>query len=163
LAVAIDHFSRRVMGVAVFDQQPSSNEVRTFLGRAIRKAGTAPRHLISDQGKQFIAEGFREWCQRRGIRQRFGAVGKYGSIAVIERFIRPMKNECTRRLIVPCHHTTIRRELALYVDWYNKQRPHDWLDGATPDEILCGGGEQVVNHDMSRGGIGREDRPALRL
>ncbi len=135
VAVVIDHYARRIMGFAIFENQPSSLEVRTFLGRAAATAGTAPKHLISDQGKQFKADGFQEWCKRRSIGQRFGAVGKCGSIAVIERFIRTMKNECTRRLLVPYQRDALRKELTLYVDWYNVHRPHDTLDGATPDEV----------------------------
>jgi transposase InsO family protein len=135
IAVAVDHYSRRVMGFAVLQQQPTSLAVRTFLGRTIRQAGAAPRHLITDQGKQFRDESFGRWCRRRGIRQRFGAVGKYGSIAVVERLIRSIKNECTRRLLVPYHRYTFCRELALYVEWYNRHRPHEVLDGATPEEI----------------------------
>ena len=47
-----------------------------------------------------------------------------------------MKTECTRRLLlVPYQRTALRRELALYVDWYNGHRPHDTLDTTTPDEI----------------------------
>ena len=89
------------MGVAVFESLPSSQEVRAFLGRAAHSAGKAPTHLITDHGTQFTDDGFRKWCDRRGIRQRFGAIGKYGSIAVVERFIRTMKSECTRRLLIP--------------------------------------------------------------
>ena len=135
IAVAVDHYSRRIMGFAVFEIQPTSAAVRDFLGRAIGRTGARPRHLITDQGIQFIAAGFRKWCRRRGIRQRFGAVGKYGSIAVVERLIRSLKNECTRRLIVPYGRTAFRHELALYIDWYNYDRPHEALDGATPEEI----------------------------
>jgi transposase InsO family protein len=135
IAVAVDHYSRRMMGFAVFHQQPTSLAVRTFLGRAIRQAGTVPRHLITDQGKQLRDESFGRWCRRRGIRQRFGAVGKYGSIAVIERLIRSIKNECTRRLLVPYDRDAFRRELALYINWFNRNRPHEVLDGATPEEI----------------------------
>jgi transposase InsO family protein len=69
-----------------------------FLGRVIRKAGAAPKYLITDHGKQFAADTIKRWCRRRGIGQRFGAVGKYGSLAVIERLIRTIKDECTRRL-----------------------------------------------------------------
>jgi putative transposase len=138
VAVAIDHYSRRVMGFTVFESMPSSDEVRAFFGRACRSAGTAPKHLISDHGSQFNDDGFRQWCRRRGIRQRFGAVGKYGSIAVVERLIRSIKNECTRRLLVPHQRDGFRRELALYVTWYNEHRPHDTLDSATPEEIYHG-------------------------
>ena len=89
-----------------------------------------------DQGTQFIANGFGRWCRRQGIRHRFGALGKYGSLAVIERSMRTLKSECTRRLIlVPYRLARFEQELALYFSWYNGHRPHSWLRGATPDEI----------------------------
>jgi transcriptional regulator with XRE-family HTH domain len=50
LAVAIDHYSRRVMGIAVSRALPSSTSVRRFLEAAFRGAGEIPRDLISDQG-----------------------------------------------------------------------------------------------------------------
>src|SRR5207249_5363351 len=99
VAIVVDHFSRRVMGVAVFTKEPSSKQVRTLLDRAIAIAGAGPRHLITDQGIQFTAKGFGRWCRRLDIKQRFGAVGKFGSIAIIERVIRTLKSECTRRLV----------------------------------------------------------------
>jgi transposase InsO family protein len=136
LAVAVDHSSRRVMGFAVYRVLPSSAAVQRFLENVIRMTGKRPHHLISDHGKQFIAKGFRRWCKGRGIQLRFGALGKYGSLAVIERSIRTVKTECTRRLIlVPYRLVAFKRELELYFDWYNGHRPHGWFRGATPDEI----------------------------
>jgi transposase InsO family protein len=136
LAVAVDHFSRRVMGFAVYRSLPSSAAVRRFLEGVFSRVGHQPRHLISDQGTQFIAREFRRWCRRRGICHRFGAVGKYGSLAVIERCIRTLKSECTRRLIlVPYRFATFEQELALYFSWFNGHRPHTRLRTATPDEI----------------------------
>src|SRR5262249_46381605 len=99
LTVAVDHFSRRVMGFAVYRALPSSTPVQRFLENVIRMTGKRPHHLISDHGKQFIAKGFRRWCRGREIQHRFGALGKYGSLAVIERSIRTVKTECTRRLV----------------------------------------------------------------
>jgi transposase InsO family protein len=87
-AVAVDHFSRRIMGLAVHAQQPTSAAVRAFLGHTICKTGAEPKYFITDQGKQFVSAAFRRWCHRRGIRQRFWAIGRYGSLAVVERFIR---------------------------------------------------------------------------
>lgn len=43
VALVIDHFSRRVMGFAVFKYQPSSLQIRSFLARAIHTTGEAPR------------------------------------------------------------------------------------------------------------------------
>ena len=88
--------------------------------------------------KQFFCGTFKRWCRRRSIRPRFGAVGKHGSIAIIERFIRPMKSECTRRILVPFDLTAVRRELSLYVGWYNEHRPQAGLGGRTPLEVYQG-------------------------
>jgi putative transposase len=132
----VDHFSRRVMGFSVYRALPSSASVRRFLERLFRSAGNKPLRLISDQGTQFIEKGFRRWCHRHGIQHRFGAVGKYGSLAVIERSMRTLKSECTRRLtLVPYRLAGFEQELALYLTWHNGHRPHSWLRGATPDEV----------------------------
>jgi len=124
------------MGFAVFCGEPSSVAIRRFLEGVSRSVGQQPRHLISDQSTQFGARGFRRWRRRRGIRHRFGAVGKYGSLAVIERCIRTLKSECTRLpILVPFGLACFRQELALYCTWHNGHRPHTRLDGATPDEV----------------------------
>lgn len=91
LAVVIDQYSRRVTGITVYGKQPTAEQVKHFLARVIARAGRAPKHLISDRGSQFTDGAFQSWCRRRGIGQRFGAVGQHGSIAVVERFIRTLK------------------------------------------------------------------------
>jgi putative transposase len=139
VAVVIDHFSRRAIGSAHFKKEPTARELTHWLGRVSRKLGCWPGHIITDHGPQFTAEEFGAWCRRHGIQQRFGAIGKYGSLAVIERFIRSMKNECTRILpIVPLARTAFGRELDSYIAWYNAERPHSRFGASTPDEIYFG-------------------------
>ncbi len=121
VAVVVDHFSRRA------------------LGGVRRRIKRWPAHLITDHGVQFTAEEFDAFCVRRGIQQRFGAIGKYGSLAVIERFIKSMKNEWTRLLpIVPLAQTAFGRELDHYVTWFNAERPHSRFGARTPDELYFG-------------------------
>jgi putative transposase len=117
---------------------PSSAAVQAFLDLTIRRHRAQPDHLITDHGKQFTAKTFARWCRRRSIRRRFGAVGKYGSIAVIERFIRTMKNECTRRILVPGRLADFHQELTWFAAWYNAERPHSGLGTRTPDEVYFG-------------------------
>jgi hypothetical protein len=127
------------MGVAAFPKQPTSKVVQRFLDRVIAEAGVAPDHMITDKGSQFVARTFRRWCRRWRVRQRFGAVGKYGSIAVVERLVRTLKSECSRRLIVvTLRQTAIEYELALWRGWHNANRPHEWLGTRTPDEVYFG-------------------------
>jgi len=132
VAFILDHFTRRLVAFSVFPAEPSAAAITTFLQRACAAAGQAPKHLISDQGPQFTAEVFKQSCKALSIKQRFGAVGHYGSIAVIERFIRSFKDECIRFISVPLVPDSFRKEIELYGLWYNVYRPHERLKGQTP-------------------------------
>ncbi len=159
VAFVIDHFSRRIMAATAFKKQPTSEEVRSFLGRAIAKVKrdtlyqascaqaarrtsqprrwkTAPKYIVCDRGSQFDCSGFRTWCKRKGIKPpRYGAIGKHGSIAVVERAILTIKCLLSCLLLVPYRRDAFSGELASIVEWYNEHRPHAWLDGRTPNEV----------------------------
>ena len=138
LAVVLDHYSRRALGLALFRSAPTSVDLRTFLGRTILAVGSAPRHLISDKGRQFFpSKRYRRWCKRHGIKPRFGAVGQHGSIAVIERFIRTLK-EALRFEAVLTRRSIMLRNLVRSIEWYNEQRPHSGRGGCTPNELYFG-------------------------
>ena len=139
LAITVDHFSRSAFGYFLFKRQPTSEKVRQFLSRLIANVGAAPKHLVTDRGVQFTCDAFDPWCRRQGISHRKGAVGKSGSIAVVERFIRTLKDQCTRLLpVVPLARRALQHDLSLFLLLYNVHRPHMTLKGATPDEIYCG-------------------------
>ena len=129
---------RHITGFAVFSGSPSSEEIQTFLARVIRASRSTPRYIVTDKGKQFWCRSFKRWCKRRGIRPRYGAVGEPASIAIVERFNRSMKQECTRCLLVPLSLDAMRRDIGLYATWYNTQRPHMTLAGKTPREVYEG-------------------------
>ena len=138
IAVVVDHTSRLVVGFAVFRNRPASAEVCTFLSRVIERTGSKPSYLVTDKGKEFFCRRFKRWCRRRSIRPRFGAVGEHGSIAIVERFIRSMKSECTRRITVPFRLDATRHEITCYATWFNEHRPHSGLGGRTPLEVFMG-------------------------
>jgi hypothetical protein len=94
--------------------------------------------LISDKGRQcFPSRGYRRWCRQHDIRPRFGAIGQHGSIAVVERFIRTLK-EAFRFTMVTTRWHKMRADLALWIDWYDEHRPHFGLNGRTPNEVYFG-------------------------
>jgi transposase InsO family protein len=138
VAVVIDHYSRRLIAVAVFPQKPDSVAVCRFLGSVVRCTHSTPNYLVCDKDKVFWCAGFKHWCRDKEIRLRFGAMGKHGSLAVVERNIRTLKDECTRRILVPQTQRGFRRELASFLEWYNEYRPHMRLDGRTPNEVYFG-------------------------
>ncbi len=49
-----------------------------------------------------------------------------------------MKNECTRRILVPLAMEAMRRELTVYLAWFNEHRPSQALGGRTPKEVCEG-------------------------
>ncbi|MDP7533656.1 MAG: integrase core domain-containing protein [SAR202 cluster bacterium] len=139
VAVVIDHFSRRIINVGVFANRPDCRAVCVCLGWTVRRANTPPKYIICDRDSIFDCAAFRRWVKRQGVQPpRYGAVGKHGSIAVVERLIRSLKDECTRRTLLPPKREACRRELLSFIDWYNEHRPHTTLDGQTPNEVYFG-------------------------
>ncbi len=134
LVVVLDLFSRFPLAFGIFQKEPTANQVLDVLDRAMRRHGR-PRHFVSDQGSQFTAAVFRETLDALSIGQRFGAIGQYGSIAIIERFWRTLKELLGIRLWPPLSaaHLEARTELAL--TYYSTLRPHQGLGGATPAEV----------------------------
>jgi hypothetical protein len=96
-------------------------------------------YIVSDHGTQFQSE-YRAWCDMNGVKPRFGAIGKHGSIALTERCIRSLKDECLRLILVPYRLEAMISELELYVGWFNEHRPHQGLGGKTPSEPFEGKG-----------------------
>jgi len=160
VAVVMDHFSRSIVGRGIFDKQPTAGEVCGVLERSVRDAAAAPRHIISDQGPQF-QKTYRAWCTARGAKPRFGAIGQHGSIAVIERFMRSLKDESMRRVVLPMSVRGIERELDAYLLWYDEYRPHQSLGGRTPGEVLRGEGKE--HGERIRAHHAPHERAPLRL
>ena len=135
-AVVVDHYSRRIMKLGVFADHPDCRTICAMLGHTIRQAGAAPKYIVCDRDSIFHCDAFQSGVKRKGIKSpRYGAIGKHGSIAVVERLILTLKNECTRRMVVPLRRVAFRRDLHYFQLWYNGHRPHMTLGGATPDEV----------------------------
>ncbi len=138
IGVVLDHFSRSVVAWRLYLSQPSAKQVCSLLEKARRNAGVAPKHIVTDRGPQF-AKKYKAWCKRRGVKPRFGAIGKSGSIAIIERFFRSLKDEMLWRLpVLMLSLPRMRAEVSAYIEWYHEHRPHMALGGATPAEFRDG-------------------------
>ena len=134
--VAIDHFSRKVVACCPLEG-PNAGWVVGAMEEAFLQHG-APRHLIGDQEKVFISDAFQELLIPWDVKQRFGAVGRHGSIAVTERAILTLKYERLKRVPVVRgldHLAQLLRDFAIY---YNEYRGHAALGGAVPSVIHRG-------------------------
>jgi transposase InsO family protein len=137
LVVVLDLHSRFPLAFGVFRREPSTDQVLEVLGRAMRRHGR-PRHFVSYRGSQFTAAVFRQTLDAHSIKQRFGAIGQYGSIAVIERFWRSLKALLGTRLSPPLSADHLEARVRLALEYYSSLRPHQGLGGATPAEIYFG-------------------------
>jgi putative transposase len=135
LAVVFDAFSRMPLAAGIFRSEPSAEAILQLIGTAASIHGS-PRHYISDQGSQFTSALFRRTLERLGVRQRFGAIGKTGSIALIERLWRTLKDTLALRSLKPLVVADCRRRVELGLFHYAWLRPHEALGGATPAEIF---------------------------
>jgi transposase InsO family protein len=137
LAVVFDVFSRLPLAARVFYSEPTSQDIAGLFEGAARRFGP-PRHSVSDQRPQFTAEVFRRALERRGVRHRYGAIGKSGSIAVFERFFRTLKTLAQTRELPPLVKADLERRLAVAFVYYAWLHPDQGLGGGTPAEHFLG-------------------------
>jgi transposase InsO family protein/DNA-binding transcriptional regulator YiaG len=133
VAVVFDAFSRMPLSVWVFSKEASALEIARFVSKAARRHGR-PAHFISDHARCFTGEIFRRKLLLLGVKQRFGAVGKKGSIALIERLWRTLKDTLGLRLLRPSVAEDLMEKVELGLLHYAHFRPHQGLGGATPAE-----------------------------
>jgi hypothetical protein len=100
--------------------------------------------MVCDRDSVFDCDAFRRWIKRKGIRPtRYGAVGRHGSVAVVERFILTLKQILHLLPLIPLRrasfrYESFRYELIAITEWYNEHRPHVTLGGKTPNEVYEG-------------------------
>lgn len=137
LAVVFDVFSRFPLAARVFPREPSGSDLADLFQRSVQRFGP-PTHFVSDQGSQFTSESFHKTIQHAHVSHRFGALGKVGSIALIERLWRSAKSLLGLRLLPPLTQRELERRVQLALFYYAYLRPHQALEGATPAEIYFG-------------------------
>jgi transposase InsO family protein len=135
--VGIDHYSRMVTTTCSLEG-PNAGWVTTALDTAFARCG-APKYIITDQEAVFTGEAFRELLWKWGPKQRFGAVGQHGSIAVTERAILTLKHEWLNRVALIRGLDHLSGLLDDFGTWYNSYRGHTTLGGARPAVIYRGG------------------------
>jgi transposase InsO family protein/DNA-binding XRE family transcriptional regulator len=163
VAVVFDAFSRMPLSARVFSKEASAVEIARLVSRTARRHGR-PAHFISDQARCFKGQAFRQKLKRLGVKQRFGAIGKKGSIALIERLWRTLKDTLGLRLMGPLVAEDLMAKIEMGLLHYAHFRPHQGLDGATPAEIYFGwtpAHRSAIPPPRGRPGEGPMDSPFL--
>jgi putative transposase len=137
IAVAFDVFSRMPLSARIFSKEPLAGDMASFVSRTAKRHGR-PAHFVSDRGRCFTGHVFRRALERLGVKPRFGAIGKKGSIALIERLWRTLKDTLGLRLLRPLVAEDLMEKVELGLLHYAHFRPHQALGGVTPAEIYFG-------------------------
>lgn len=130
LIAVIDWYSRRVLSWRL------SNTLTTdfcleAVSEAITRFGT-PEIFNTDQGSQFTSSDFTGLLINNGIKISMDGKGCWRDNVFVERLWRSVKYE---EVYLKAYDTVTaaRDNIGTYLAFYNSRRPHQSLDGKTPD------------------------------
>ena len=131
LAVVLDWFSRRVLAWRLSITMESSFCVAA-LEDAMARYGK-PDVFNTDQGSQFTAAAFTDVLAEKGITISMDGKGAWRDNVFVERLWRSVKYE---EVYLRAYESVsdARSSIGRYLDFYNTRRPHQSLDGGTPDQ-----------------------------
>jgi len=135
LVAVLDWATRRVLAWRL------SNTLTTdvcldALEAALREYG-CPEILNTDQGSQFTSSAFVALVQQSGIRLSMDGKGAWRDNLFVERLWKTVKYE---EVYLHAYDSVseAQHNLARYFTFYNGGRPHQALDGRTPDMVYFG-------------------------
>jgi len=132
LVAVLDWYSRRVLSWRV------SNTLTTdFCLDAVREAIARhgrPEIFNTDQGSQFTSSEFTGLLKEQGIQISMDGKGCWRDNVFVERLWKSVKYE---EVYLKAYDSVsaAKAGLGTYLNFYNSRRPHQSLDGNTPDEI----------------------------
>ena len=144
VAAFLDDHSRYLVSLAMAHHQRSVL-VLEALSRGIADYG-APREILTDQGRQYTAwrgsTEFEAELKRHGIAHVKSRPHHPQTCGKIERFWKTLWEELLSRTVF-ADFEDCQRRVALYIQHYNFQRPHQGLEGLTPADRFFRAASQV--------------------
>lgn len=128
-ANVLDEGVRESLAIVVDTSIPSGRVIRE-LDKLVELRGR-PAAIRCDNGPEFCAQSFIDWCHEHGIAIRYIQPGKPNQNAFIERF-----NKSYRQEVLNAHlFSTLDQVREISEQWrikYNEYRPHDALGRIPP-------------------------------
>jgi putative transposase len=135
LVAIIDWFSRKVLSWRLSNTLDTSFCIDALV-EAFARFGR-PEIFNSDQGCQFTAEAFASRLLDAGVAISRDGKGRCLDNVFAERLWRSLKYE---EVYLKGYDSIAeaRREIGVYLDFFNDDRPHQALGYLTPDEVFAG-------------------------
>ncbi len=132
LAAIIDWYSKAVLSYKISNTMDTAL-VMDVLEQALSRYGT-PEIFNTDQGSQYTSEVHTQRLKNKGIIISMDGKGRATDNICIERFWRSAK--CERIYLNEYDSiTTLQKDLADYIDFYNHRRFHETLDYKKPMNV----------------------------
>jgi transposase InsO family protein len=140
----VDDHSRYMVGWGLYRQQGAEAVLEVLKG-AIGEWG-APREILSDNGRQFVAwrgeTRFQRVLKQQGVGHVRSAPHHPMTLGKIERFWQTMWREFLSEAVFASFADACQR-CDHWIGYYNHQRPHQGLDGACPADRFYGLADDV--------------------
>ena len=127
-----DGYSRKGLWVS-YGYSITSKGEEGAIEQVIKDFGS-PRVIRSDNGSKFRSKGLKRFFIKERIQHEFIPKGKPWNNGKAERFIGSLKRECLNML----EAKNLKELIGVideYMEFYNKERPHQALGYRTPEEI----------------------------
>ena len=125
----LDEGVRELLAIVVDTSIPSGRVIRV-LDQLVELRGK-PAAIRVDNGPEFCAQSFVDWCHEHGVEIRYIQPGKPNQNAFIERFNKSYRDE-----VLDAHlFSTLDQVREISEKWknlYNEYRPHDALGRIPP-------------------------------
>jgi len=135
LFAILDWYSRKVVAWELSTTLDTDFCLRC-LDRALRLHGK-PEIMNTDQGCQFTSESWLNRLKDKGITISMDGKGRWIDNVIVERFWRSIKYE---DIYLKSYENPreLSKGIGAYIRRYNTVRPHQSLDGYTPEEVYAG-------------------------
>jgi putative transposase len=135
LATVEDLASRRIVGFGLSEHHDAELATSALkMAVAVRGGDVAGTIFHSDRGSEYTATLFEQACSTLRISQSMGRAGSCFDNAAAESWFSTLEWELFRKK----HFDTkqhARREVARFIDWYNRTRRHSSCDMKPPVEF----------------------------
>jgi transposase InsO family protein len=137
LASVLDLATRQIVGWAL-SKRPDAKLAKNALSNAIKRHQPNTNTLMfhSDQGVQYCANMFAQYCINANITQSMSRRGNCWDNAVMERFFRSLKSEKLNYQSF-ANHNEVVQNVESYIYFYNFKRIHSAIGYLTPNQKMA--------------------------